>query len=205
MAEHWERKFLDVKTCYVVQSRIYCENSLKQNPVTPTKPMLLNVRNAVGLHAGPDHMVPLDLEARKRFRQPQFFSLEISGPKPQSGGKYSLYRAVRAPRTQPHQPHGWSGPDTLNAIRGKFSCNFFSRRTQANYIRIIRSFVVRSSTNLNWSSCNNRICFEFIQNTDTNKKKESIREGQAATAASLFPELHFKAGITYKYSNNENV
>jgi len=37
------------------------------------------------------------------------FSLEISGPK--VAEKCSLYRATRALRLQPHQPHGWSGPD----------------------------------------------------------------------------------------------
>jgi len=65
--------------------------------------------------AGPSGPGPL---WGKNFRRPQIFSLEILGPKVVLLCKFSLYRAVRAaigaraPRLQPHQPHGWSGSDS---------------------------------------------------------------------------------------------
>jgi len=60
----------------------------------------------------------IEMPLGKNFRRPQIFSLEISGPKVILLSKFLLYWAVRDPvgtRTlmhQPHQPHGWSGPDS---------------------------------------------------------------------------------------------
>ena len=69
----------------------------------------------------------IEIPLGKNFRRPQF-SLEISGPKVVLLGKFSLYRAVRAPigartlRLQPHQPHRWSGPGR------RYACLTLARR-----------------------------------------------------------------------------